>query len=394
MRESLARKVMIGAALLVWATTPVRADFDACLAGLRDQAEAAGISNATFDKVTSGLTPNDAESFLDNQPEFTTPVWDYLAGLVDDERIADGKVRLRQYAATLAAAEQRFGVDRATVVAVWGVESDYGRSIGKRWIVQSLATLSCGGRRQDYFRGEFFNTLKIIQNGDIAPGALMGSWAGAFGQTQFMPSTFLRFAVDLDGDGRRDIVGSIPDALGSTANYLRKSGWTPGLAWGFEVTVPSDYDGPSGRRNKHPMAYWAQKGIARADGRPLGEGQAGLLMPAGPTGPAFLVSRNFDAIFAYNFAESYALAIAHLSDRLRGEGPFRTPWPTDDPGLSRAERKELQTLLARHGYDVGPVDGAIGDKSRGAHARVRTRAGLPADGRPGQKLLQMLRNGQ
>ena len=222
----------------------------------------------------------------------------------------------------------------------------------------------------------------------------MGSWAGAFGQTQFMPSTFLRFAVDLDGDGRRDIVGSIPDALGSTANYLRKSGWTPGLAWGHEVTVPAGYEGPSGRRNKHPMAFWAARGIARADGRALGEGSAGLLMPAGPTGPAFLVTSNFDAIFAYNFAESYALAIAHLSDRLKGGGPFVTPWPTDDPGLSRAERKELQTLLARQGYDIGPIDGAIGDKSRQAIGDVQTRAGLERDGRPGQKILQLLRDGR
>ena len=308
----------------------------------------AGVSAATFDGATRGLEPNDAASFLDNQPEFTTPIWDYMAGLVDEDRIRDGRARLRDYASPLASAEKLYGVDPATIVAVWGVESDYGRGIGKRPLVQSLATLSCEGRRQAFFRTELFATLKIIQNGDVAASALVGSWAGAFGHTQFMPSTFLRFAVDMDGDGRRDVVGSIPDALGSTANYLRRSGWEPGQVWGFEVT----------------------------------EGG----------GPAFLVTGNFDALFTYNASISYALAIAHLSDRLRGGEPFVTPWPTDDPGLTRAERRELQTLLARRGYDIGPADGAIGEKTRQAIADVQTKAGLTRDGRPGTKLLNLLRS--
>ena len=394
MRDSLPVAALAGLALLIGVAGPATAAFDDCLASVRGEAASNGVSTATFDSVTRGLTPNDAASFLDNQPEFTTPVWDYLAGLVDDERISDGRARLREYPNALATAQERFGVDPATVVAVWGVESDYGKSIGKRWIVQSLATLSCTGRRQAYFRTELFATLKIIQNGDIAAPALMGSWAGAFGQTQFMPSTYLRMAVDLDGDGRRDIVGSVPDALGSTANYLRKSGWTQGLAWGFEVVVPEGYSGLSGRTAKRPMSYWAAQGVKRADGRGLGEGMAGLIIPAGTTGPAFLVTKNFDAIFTYNASISYALAISHLSDRLRGGGPFRTPWPTDDPGLSRIERRELQTLLARRGYDIGPADGAIGDKTRLAIADVQTRAGMTSDGRPGTKLLQLLRSGR
>ena len=374
--------------------TALSADFDACLAAMRPDAAAAGISAATFDSVTRGLTPNDAGSFLDTQPEFTTPVWDYLAGLVDEDRIKDGRARLRDYAAPLASAEKAYGVDRATIVAVWGVESDYGRAIGKRPLVQSLATLSCEGRRQAYFRSELFATMKIIQSRDVAPSALVGSWAGAFGQTQFMPSTFLRFAVDHDGDGRRDVVGSVPDALGSTANYLRGSGWQTGLPWGFEVTVPKDYSGPTGRKAKQPMSFWAGKGVRRVDGKPLGSGSAGLLQPAEGGGPAFLVTSNFDAIFSYNASTSYALAIAHLADRLRGGGPFATPWPTDDPGLSRAERRELQTLLSRRGYDIGPADGAIGEKTRQAIADVQVRAGLPRDGRPGQRLLNLLRSGR
>ena len=376
------------------AASPAAADFADCIASLRGEALAAGVSAATFEGVTRNLAPNDAASFLDTQPEFTTPVWDYLAGLVDEDRIRDGRVRLREHASALASAEKLYGVDAATIVAVWGVESDFGRGIGKRPLTQSLATLSCEGRRQAYFRTEFFNTLKIIQSGDVPASALIGSWAGAFGHTQFMPSTFLRFAVDMDGDGRRDVVGSIPDALGSTANYLRSSGWDPAQVWGFEVTVPKDYAGPTGRKAKQSMTYWAGRGIRRVDGKPLGSAMAGLIQPAEAGGPAFLVTVNFDALFAYNASVSYALAIAHLSDRLRGGGPFVTPWPTDDMGLTRAERRELQTLLTRRGYDIGPADGAIGEKTRQAIADMQTKAGMPRDGRPGTKLLNLLRSGQ
>jgi hypothetical protein len=209
-----------------------------------------------------------------------------------------------------------------------------------------------------------------------------------------MPSTFLRLAVDLDGDGRRDIVGSVPDALGSTANYLRRSGWTPGLGWGFEVLLPPSYSGLSGRTKKESMGYWAARGLRRADGRSLGEGKAGLLLPAGPRGPAFLVTHNFDVIYSYNAAESYALAISHLSDRLKGGGPFHTPWPTDDPGLSRAQKRELQALLTRRGYDVGAPDGAIGDKTRAAISDYQSRVGLRPDGRPGSHVLEALREGR
>ena len=376
------------------AAAPAAADFRSCIASIRGEALAAGVSAATFDSVTRGLEPNDAASFLDNQPEFTTPVWDYMAGLVDEDRIRDGLARLNDYASPLASAEKLYGVDPATIVAVWGVESDYGRGIGKRPLVQSLATLSCEGRRQAFFRTELFATLKIIQNGDVSASALVGSWAGAFGHTQVRPSTFLRFAVDMDGDGRRDVVGSIPDALGSTANYLRRSGWEPGQVWGFEVTIPNDYAGPTGRKARQSMSFWGSRGVRRVDGKPLGAGTASLVQPAETGGPAFLVTSNFDALFTYNASISYALAIAHLSDRLRGGGPFVTPWPTDDPGLTRAERRELQTLLTRRGYDIGPADGAIGDKTRQAIADVQARAGLPRDGRTGTKLLNLLRSGQ
>ena len=219
-------------------------------------------------------------------------------------------------------------------------------------------------------------TLKIIDRGDVPADKLNGSWAGAFGQTQFMPSTFLRLAVDFEGDGRRDIVDSAPDALASTANYLRKSGWRPGLAWGFEVKLPDGYSGPSGRKAKQSMSFWAARGVTRIDGRPLGSGEAALLLPAGRDGPAFLVTRNFDAVYSYNAAESYTLAACVLADRLAGGRGIVTPWPTDDPLLPLEGRKEVQALLARRGYDVGGApDGDIGTKSKAAIADFESRAG-------------------
>ncbi len=296
------------------------ASFQDCLAGLRPAVVAAGVDAATFDKATSGLQP-DPQIFAlaQAQPEFKTPIWDYLAGLVDEERVNDGRAMMARWRQALATAQARYGVDEATMTAIWGVESDFGRSFGTRPIMQSLATLSCGPYRAAYFRSEFIAALKILQHGDIAPEQFAGSWAGAFGHTQFMPSTFLRTAVDLDGDGRKDLINSVPDALGSTANYLRKAGWAPGVEWGFEVRLPPHYAGPSGRTRKEPMAAWAARGITQ-DRRPSCRAAPAraCCCPPARTAPAFLVTHNFDAIYSYNAAESYALAIALLSDRLRG----------------------------------------------------------------------------
>jgi len=382
-----------GAALLFFAT-PARAEWSSCLSGLRHAASAAGVGHATISGALDGLEPNDAVSFMDKQPEFTTPVWDYVAGLVDEERVEEGRAMLQRHGRALHAAESRFGVDPATVIAVWGVESDFGKSFGKRPVVQSLATLACQApRRGDYFRKELMAALRILDAGDIRSDEFVGSWAGAFGHTQFMPSTFLATAIDLDGDGRRNIASSEADALGSTANYLRKSGWRPGVRWGFEVRLPAGYAGPSGRNNRQSMSSWAARGIARIDGGSLGGegGTAALLLPAGRNGPAFLVTQNFNAIYAYNAAESYALAICVLSDRLRGRPGIQTPWPTDDPGLSRAERRELQALLARQGYEVGEPDGVIGTKTKEAIADFQGRVGLQRNGRASLKVLQALR---
>jgi lytic murein transglycosylase len=371
-------------------------DFGACVRALRGEAVAKGITRQTFDQAFTGLEPDPAVlDSMDNQPEFKTPIWDYFAGLVDDQRVTDGQARLGQWAAVLADVERKFGVDRHTVVAVWGIESDYGRSLGKRPLVRSLATVSCHGSRQRYFRGELIAVLRILQSGDMPPEALTGSWAGAFGQTQFMPSTFHRLAVDFDGDGRRDIVGSVPDALASTANFLKNAGWATGESWGYEVRVPASYNGPSGRRARQALADWSRLGIRRIDGGALtGSGSAALLLPTGATGPAFIVFGNFNSIYAYNASESYALAIAHLADRLRGGSPFRTAWPTDDPGISRAERRELQALLAKLGHDIGEPDGLVGSRTRAAIKAFQASAGLPVDGRAGMKVLVALRTRQ
>ncbi len=384
---------------LLWlaAALPAAADpdFTRCLDGLKPQAAAAGIRADTFERHTAGLVPDPTvlES-LDFQPEFRTPLWDYLAGLVDQERVDDGRALLAEHRELLERVQAQYGVDPETVVAVWGVESNFGRTFGKKPLVASLATLSCAGRRQAFFRGELFATLKLIQSGDLLPEGLVGSWAGAFGHTQFMPSTYARIAVDFDGDGRRDLVGSIPDALASTANYLKRSGWRSGQPWGREVILPEGFESAvNGRQARRPLSYWRGLGVPAApggDGVPADAATA-LLLPTGKQGPAFLVHKNFDAIYSYNAAESYALAIAHLSDRLRGGGPWVTPWPTDDPGLSRRERRELQELLVARGHDIGEVDGMIGTRSREALKLEQARLGLPAEGRAGQRILQALR---
>ena len=374
--------------------------FQTCLANLRSQAIAKGVSGSSYDRYTQNLSPDySVIERLNYQPEFSTPIWDYLSGLVDDERVQAGQQKLAQHRDVLNRVAAAYGVPAETVVAVWGVESNFGAISGSYPLLQALGTLSCEGRRQSYFRGEFFTTMRLLQRGDVTESQLKGSWAGAFGHTQFMPSTYDELAVDFDGDGRRDLVSSIPDALASTANFLKRRGWQTGQPWGFEVKVPAGMSlSGEGRRNKKSLSSWVNRGLTRADGSALiqgnlsGSSQAGLMAPAGANGPVFLVFRNFDAIYSYNTAESYALAIAHLSDRLMGQSAFRTAWPTDDAGTSRAERREIQRFLLSRGYDIGEVDGLIGDKTRQAIRQEQTRLGLAATGRAGQQILRAFRN--
>ena len=376
--------------------------FQGCLANLRSQAIASGVSGSTYDRYTQNLSPDySVIDKLNYQPEFSTPIWDYLSGLVDNERVQAGQQKLAQHRVVLNRVEQTYGVPAETVVAVWGVESNYGDISGKYPLLQALGTLSCEGRRQGYFRGEFFATMRILQRGDLTQDQLYGSWAGAFGHTQFMPSTYERLAVDFDGDGRRDLVSSTTDALASTANFLKRAGWQTGMPWGFEVKIPQGVSiAGESRRNKRSLNSWIAQGVTRTDGTALIQGNlsgstpAGLITPAGTNGPAFLVFKNFDAIYSYNAAESYGLAIAHLSDRLRGGTPFLTAWPTDDAGTSRAERREIQQFLIQRGYDIGAVDGLIGDKSRQAIQKEQSRLGLNPTGRAGQQILRAFRQEQ
>lgn len=375
-------------------------EWEACLSGLQSDASAAGVRTDTWREHVVPLTPQPALlDKLKSQPEFKLPTWDYLSSLVDEERVSDGQAAMAREAIALQVAQQRYGVDPATVTAVWGVESNFGRNTGGYPIIESLATLSCMGRRQTFFRQELFAALRIVQDGHFEPTLFKGSWAGAFGQTQFMPSTFERLAVDLNDDGKRDLIGDNADALGSTAHFLKRAGWDAALPWGFEVKIPSSYQGPRSRKAKRTLNDWTQLGITRVDGQALitsglkGETAAGLLQPE-PGGPAFVVFRNFDALYSYNASENYGLAIAHLSDRLRGAGPFVQAWPTDDAGLSRAEKREIQILLITRGHDIGGVDGALGPRSRAAIEIEQTRLGHPVNGRAGQKLLRALSEGQ
>lgn len=373
------------------------AEFKTCLSQLQGTPAFRAITAQTFAEQTRTLAPDPSVLVLLNrQPEFTMPVWDYMAVLDDAERVQDGRAAFAKWQDVLQKIEAQTGVPAAIITGVWGVESNFGQNLGGRPLMQSLATLSCFGRRQAYFRGEFAAALRIIQEGHIAPDKLTGSWAGAFGQTQFMPSTFFQSAVDFDGDGRRDIVDSVPDALASTAKFLQNAGWRRGEPWGFEVRLPKGFDtSGASRKAKQPMAAWQRAGLTLANGQPLPDAlpSAGLMIPAAG-GPAFLVGRNFDALYRYNASENYALAIAHLADLIADpQAPlaFATPWPTDDPGLSRAENRELQTLLLARGHDIGTADGMIGAKTREAIKAEQQRLGVKADGRAGQKLLAALR---
>jgi lytic murein transglycosylase len=392
-RETRMRRVATAFFVLAASAGTASADFASCVAGMRGQALSQGVSAAVFDRAMAGVQPDmDVIKAMNNQPEFKTPIWDYLGALVDEERVAEGRTLLARHASTLAAAESRFGVDRHTIVAVWGVESNYGQVKGRWSLPQALSTAAClGPRRNAFFRGELLATMKILERGDLRQEQLVGSWAGAFGHTQFIPTTYLRLAVDGDGDGRRDLVSSIPDALHSTANFMDKAGWQTGASWGYEVKVPAGYSGPVGRTSRAPVSSWASRGITRVDGSALtGAGNAGLVYPA-RGGPGFLVFRNYDAAFSYNGADSYALAISLLADRLRGRPGVQQAWPTDDGPTSRAERRELQRLLIARGHDVGEPDGAVGAKTRAAISAEEARAGLAQTGRPGQKVLRVLR---
>lgn len=373
------------------------ANFANCLAGYWPDAARRGVSRATFERATAGLAPDlKIMDFVDAQPEFTKAPWDYLDLLVSDARIERGREILAANKPIFDAVERAYGVDRHVIAAIWGIESNYSTAIGDRSVLRSTATLACVGRRQPYFKDEFLATLEILERGDLTPDELKGSWAGAFGPTQFMPTAFNRYAVDFDGDGRRDVVGSIPDLVASTANNLRRDGWHPGETWGYEVVLPSGFDYLLADGKAMTLRDWASRGVVRAGGKPFprASDKAVLLLPAGARGPAFLMLNNFRVIMRYNPAEAYALAIGHLADRLRGDPEFVQPWPRDERVLSAAERYELQQLLVAQGFDIGSEpNGRIDARTRRALKQYQMAAGFVPDGFATAGLLDRLRAG-
>lgn len=372
--------------------------FEQWQAAFRKDALAAGINPSLFDRAFAGVTPDMSVIRADrSQPEFARPVWEYLDGALSALRVRKGQALLSQYADTLSAIEQRYGVDRQVLVAVWGMESNFGSFQGDKSVIRSLATLAYEGRRPGFAHAQLLAALQILQQGDIAPEKMLGSWAGAMGQTQFIPTTYNTHAVDFDGDGRRDIWNSPADALASTAHYLQSSGWQKGQPWGFEVKVPStfNYALADGAIRKS-VAEWTQLGVKLPNGAsvPAGSEQlsAALLLPAGYRGPAFLILDNFRAVLKYNNSSSYALAVNLLSERFSDAGRINGEWPKDDLPLSRTERIELQTLLSANQYDAGNPDGIIGANTRKAIRAAQQSFGWPADGYPTRKLLDSLRN--
>jgi lytic murein transglycosylase len=352
-------------------------------------ARARGVSRATFDLAFKGMTP-DAEviALTKKQSEFVKPIWDYLASATSAARIERGTRILYENESTLAAVEARYGVDRSVILGVWGMETNFGSYTGGKDVIRSLATLASIGYRGTYFRDELINALRILEEQHVKRADFKGSWAGAMGQTQFMPSSFWRFAVDFDGDGHKDIWKSVPDALASTANYLKENGWRAGQPWGFEVTLPKGFDY---RLHDASFSEWSSYGVSRADGRALPqEGQASLFYPAGADGPIFLVTSNFNVIKRYNASDAYALGVASLGDLLNGGARIRASWPTEDPLLALAQRIELQRALTRLGYDVGDPDGRIGSRTRAAIRDFQQRAGLRPDGYPNRRVLEAL----
>ena len=371
------------------------ANFGNCVASMWPDAERRNITQENFQRFTAGLTPDlRLMDLMDSQPEFTKSIWDYLDILVNDNRLAKGREILAKYKPQFDAAEKNYGVDRYTIAAIWGIESNYSTQMGDRNVVQSTATLACVGRRQAYFKDEFLTALEILNHGDLRPEQMHGSWAGAFGPTQFMPTAFKRYAVDADGDGRRDVVDDPADLIASTANNLKKDGWQTGERWGYEVVVPSGFNYMQADRAKvMTMTQWEHLGLKLADGKPFPRPaeKAYLLAPAGAEGPGFLMLQNFRVIMKYNPAEAYALGINHFADRLRGGAPFIQPWPRQERELSKAERLELQQLLAQRGFYRGTPDGQFGGETRNALRSFQASIGAPADGFASSDVLERLR---
>lgn len=375
--------------------------FDEFLDVFRKEALAAGIKKSTLHSAFEGMVANDrVMALMNSQPEFVRPIWDYLQRAVSERRITGGRRALAKNKRLLARTENRYGVPAPVIVAIWGIETNYGGNTGSFNIIQVLATQAWKGRRTAWAKGELMHALRILDKGDVSAKSFKGSWAGAFGQTQFMPSVYRRHAVDNDGDGRRDLWASLPDVFASTGNLMRFNGWRANEPWGFEVKLPKDFPWAQAEyKVRKSLADWHKLGVRRIAGgglmaRGLSPDTGGsIILPAGHKGPAFMVLRNFRAILRYNNATSYALAVAHLSDRIAGKSAFIAAWPTGQNPLSRGDNKELQQRLTAIGCDAGKPDGVVGKRTRAAVRCYQRQVREPADGYPTAKLLARLRGG-
>jgi membrane-bound lytic murein transglycosylase B len=368
--------------------------FDQWLDGLRQEARTAGISEATLNAALTGLEPLERVIELDRkQPEYTQTFWDYLNKRVNPERIERARKMLRTHGALLARVESTYGVQPRFLVAFWGLESNFGDYTGGFSVINALVTLAYDERRADFFRAEVLHALRILDQGHIGATQMQGSWAGAMGQVQFLPSTFARHAVDFDGDGRRDLWNSLPDVFASAANYLRAIGWKGDETWGREVKLPASFDWDlADLAVRKPIGEWQALGVRRGDGGnlPSADLQAAIVLPAGHAGPAFMVYGNFNAILSWNRSILYAIAVGHLADRMIGLQEFSTPRPAHETPLSRDDVLEMQRLLATLGFDTGEPDGVVGSQTRAALKAYQRRSGLPPDGYPTADILRAL----
>jgi lytic murein transglycosylase len=367
-----------------------QAGFQRFVQELWPAAKARGVSRPTFDEAFRGVEP-DAKivALTRKQSEFVRPIWDYISGAISAQRLKRGQDMAAEWSKTLAAVEKTYGVPRSVVLGVWGMETNFGSFTGSIYAIRALATLAYTGYRDDFFREELLTALQILEQAHVDRTKMLGSWAGAMGQTQFMPSSFMKYAVDGNRDGVRDIWSSVPDAMASTANYLRQQGWVPGLPWGFEVQLPKGFDY---RHLKLNFAQWQTLGLRRVDGKTMPRGgEASLFLPGGADGPAFLVTRNYDVIKTYNSSDAYAMGVAHLGDRLMGGLPIQGAWPKDQPMLDKDQRQELQERLAHMGFYEGNADGKLGSKTRDAVRNFQLRRGLIPDGYADYAVLRELR---
>ncbi|MFC1844993.1 lytic murein transglycosylase, partial [Thermodesulfobacteriota bacterium] len=361
---------------------------------LRQEAQTKGISEATIHEALDNLEPIPRVIELDRkQPEFTQAFWRYLDARVTENRIERGRTLLKKHAELFNTIEMHYGVQPRFLVAFWGLETNFGDYLGGFPVVGSLATLAHDTRRSDFFRSELFDALSIIDAGHISAANMLGSWAGAMGQPQFMPSTFIRSAVDGDGDGRKDIWHNLSDVFASAANFLSESGWQGDKTWGREVKIPPDFNlDLTGLQTKKTLAAWQVLGVRKINGEDLPRIniKGSVILPAGHDGPAFLVYNNFHTILRWNRSNLYAIAVGHLADRITGKAPFQTERPTSEQRLSRNQVEKIQELLVARGYDPGPIDGVLGSQTRQAVKEFQHTAKLPADGYPTPELLEVL----